>query len=160
MFCVIFIDVALNVLIFGAFVVIVYWFRTDFVICMEALLVKGNNESSFRFKQNCSLLLGDDDDSRKKLMDIMGEFYSFRSKQVHELNEKAIDIPGRQKMTTLQALPEIEDLARKSILKMIILSQEDGFKEFNYSQLITKIEESVFDTSLKERFVLMGNNFD
>ena len=132
---------------------------TDFVICMEALLVKGNNESSFRFKQNCSLLLGDDDDSRKKLMNVMGEFYSFRSKQVHELNEKAIDIPGRQKMTTLQALPEIEDLARKSILKMIILSQEDGFKEFNYSQLITKIEESVFDTSLKERFVLIEKEF-
>ena len=74
-------------------------------------------------------------------------------------NEKAIDITGRQKMTTLQALPEIEDLARKSILKMIILSQEEGFKEFNYSQLITKIEESVFDTSLKERFVLIEKEF-
>nr|AIF10955.1 hypothetical protein [uncultured marine thaumarchaeote KM3_47_F06] len=129
---------------------------TDLVICIETLLVPGSGESSLRFQLHSALFLGNDNNSRRELMDIIEPFYNFRSGQVHSLEERHIQEKGKPEMEKEKAAIEIEDLTRKAILKMIFFSQENGYEDLEPKDLVKKIGEAVFDDSLKEKFVQIG----
>ena len=129
---------------------------TDLVICIETLLVPGSGESSLRFQLHSALFLGNDDDSRRELMDVIEPFYNFRSGQVHSLEERRLREKGKPTMEKEKAIIEIEDLTRKAILKMIFFSQENGYEDLEPKDLAKKIGEAVFDDSLKEKFVQIG----
>jgi hypothetical protein len=120
---------------------------TDYVMCMEALLVNSQNEVSYQFALYAALLNGGNEKMRKKNNTKLRKYYSIRSKMVHEL-----DFSENDKKTGPQNVTEIETFARIVILKMILISLEKKFEDLEYVQLVKKVEESIFDEELREKF--------
>jgi len=120
---------------------------TDYVMCMEALLVNSKTEVGYQFALYASLLIGGDSNMRKKNNRKLERYYSIRSKMVHDL-----EISDSDRKTGPQDVVEIERFARVVFLKMILISLEKKFEDLQYKQLVKKVEESIFDEELKNKF--------
>ena len=125
---------------------------TDYVMCMEALLVNSQSEVSYQFALYAALLNGGNEKMRKKNNVKLRKYYSIRSKMVHEL-----DFSDNDKKMGPQNVTEIETFARIVILKMILISLEKKFEDLQYEQLVKKVEESLFDVELREKFDKMDS---
>ena len=120
---------------------------TDYVMCMEALLVNAKTEVGYQFALFASLLIGGDSKMRKKNNIKLAKHYGIRSTMVHDL-----DVPKEVKKMSPQIVVEVERFARIVFLKMILISLEKEFEHLQYEQLVKKVEESIFDEKLKEKF--------
>jgi hypothetical protein len=128
---------------------------TDLVICMESLL-GGKGASSQKFKQNSAMLLGNNFEERIKIASLMESFYNYRSGQVHVLEEREIKLNGKN-IPIEEGLEIMRDYTKRAILKIIVLSQEPEFEELTYMRLIKKIENSIYDSTLQEKFQAIEN---
>ena len=129
---------------------------TDLVICMETLLVASKSGNLNRFKQNSAMLLGNNFAEKIKIENLMNSFYNYRSGQVHELEEREIKLDGRN-ISIEEGLQIMRDYTKRAILKIILLSQDPEFEKLTYKQLISKINESIYDLKLQEKFQDLEN---
>lgn len=120
---------------------------TDYVMCMEALLVNSKTEVGYQFALFASLLIGGDGKMRKKNNEKLARYYGIRSTMVHDL-----DVSKEVRKMSPQIVIEVERFARIVFLKMILISLEKEFEDLEYKQLVKKVEESIFDEKLKEKF--------
>ena len=51
----------------------------------------------------------------------------------------------------------MRDYTKRAILKIIMLSQEPEFEELTYIELIKKISNSIYDSTLQEKFQAIEN---
>ena len=129
---------------------------TDLVICMESLLVGNSYGGSQKFKQNSAMLLGNNFEERIKIASLMESFYNYRSGQVHVLEERKI-LLNEKNIPIEEGLEIMRDYTKRAILKIIVLSQEPEFEELEYMELIKKIENSIYDSTLQEKFQAIEN---
>ena len=118
---------------------------------METLLVRSGNGNHHKFKQNSAMLLGNNLEEKIKITNLMETFYNYRSGQVHELEERQIKLDGKN-IPIEEGLQIMRDYTKRAILKIILLSQEPEFKELTHEKLILKIDFSVYDLKLQEKF--------
>ena len=86
----------------------------------------------------------------------MESFYNYRSGQVHVLEEREILLNGKN-IPIEKGLEIMRDYTKRAILKIIVLSQEPEFEELTYMRLIKKIENSIYDSTLQEKFQAIEN---
>ncbi len=129
---------------------------TDLVICMETLLVAGAGGNLHRFKQNSAMLLGNNFAENIKIENLMDSFYNYRSGQVHELEERQIKLNGKN-IPIEEGLRIMRDYTKRAILKIILLSQDPEFEKLTHKKLISKINESIYDLKLQEKFQDLEN---
>jgi hypothetical protein len=87
----------------------------DLCICLEALLLREDQELAFRLATRAANLLGESGAERKALYRDSKEFYATRSKVVHG------SILAERSRNTLTRVDELRDLVRRLVRSIIAL---------------------------------------
>lgn len=104
------------------------------ITSLEALIIKGNNELSYRVSLYASILLGDNNESRIEIFECVKKSYNYRSKSVHG------DVKDLKKDFKKETIYEMF-FQLKQIVSSIL------FKTFGKEKtdIINSIEESIYN---------------
>ena len=125
----------------------------DYVLCLETLLVSSPGDSTMKLSQRLALFLGKTDVEKYEIWQYMKTFYDFRSGQIHELSDRSMNVPYLPQISKDDANKKLEIWTRYAILKMIFFSQLPEFTTLSIKQLFKKIDESMFNSKLKTKFL-------
>jgi len=82
------------------------------IIALEILFNPGQHELRYRISRNCAILLGEDKETSDIIFKQVRGYYDVRSDIVHKGDSSSFNV---------ECLPELRDLVRRSILKMVQL---------------------------------------
>ena len=125
----------------------------DFVLSLEILLVSKSGDSTLKISQRTAQFIGKNDNEKLEIWRHMIPFYNFRSGQVHEFSDRTMKVENLTFIKKDVAIKKLEDWARRSILQMIFFSQEKEYSKLKITQLLTKIDEAMFDSKLNSKFL-------
>ena len=101
----------------------------DLIVALESLLVKENQELSYRLSLRTSFLLGKNNKERKELFCLMKKAYNLRSKIVHGSKYKNEVKINNKTIPIYKLVSNIEDILRKSIKKALNFKDSESFLE-------------------------------
>jgi hypothetical protein len=130
----------------------------DFILSLETLLVSSPGDSTMKLSQRLALFLGSTDAEKYEIWQYMQTFYNFRSGQIHELTDRNMKVPNLPQITKDNASKKLEIWTRHAILKMMIFSQNLEFNNLSIKQIYKKIDESMFNSKLKNKFLKLDTN--
>ena len=92
----------------------------DLGIAFESLYLSGSSNLSLDLRNRASEYLAGNQDEPEKLKEMFKEAYNWRSKAVHDgtLGAKDVEI-GEESVTPLEFIKQVQDLCRRSILKIL-----------------------------------------
>ena len=119
---------------------------------LEGLLTNDStSELSYRLSARIASLLGEDDESRKRVFKEMKSFYDLRSKIIHGSGFRLK--PKHQAM--LEEVPRLRELVRRVLLRIMALLV-NGVK---HSQIEDLLDNMVFDENARKEIYSESTNF-
>lgn len=125
----------------------------DFVLSLEILLVSSVGDNTMKISQRTAQFIGKNDMEKLKIWQHMMAFYNFRSGQVHEFEERPMDVENLPSITKDDAIKKLDNWTRRAILQMIFLYQEKEYSKLTFKQIFRKIEASMFDKKTDAYFL-------
>lgn len=121
----------------------------DLAISLEALFIDGSGgDISYKLKTRIATFLGENDDDRKNLYEIIDAAYNFRSGIAHG-DERHPCINGKNVSLT-DVVSKVIDVNRQSILNFLKLMNSE--QNYTKTSIIRKIDESVINKKTFEEF--------
>lgn len=118
----------------------------DYVIALEALLIEGAGESTFKLAHRIAALCGDSDKERLSVWEFIKEVYKFRSGIVHKSTETQFNINSKA-VSASEVSYRLDKITRIAILRMVNIFSNSESKE----EVLKLVDRSIYDKAILQK---------